>query len=131
MSFSAYQNLWEEFVPRGYIIAFPRTEEGLINDHQEFGWDLQFLVTKMQEEGIDNDSPIFGAVDNNTALMGHSMGGGAAFLAADSLTQNQNIQLKTIIYPLGTNSSHKFWYALNDIKKPCPKIIIGNCSNAT
>ena len=97
MSFSAYQNLWEEFVPRGYIIAFPRTEEGLINDHQEFGWDLQFLVTKMQEEGIDNDSPIFGAVDNNTALMGHSMGGGAAFLAADSLTQNQNIQLKTII----------------------------------
>ena len=37
MSFRAYQNLWEEFVPRGYIIAFPRTEEGLINDHQEFG----------------------------------------------------------------------------------------------
>ena len=97
MSFSAYQNLWEEFVPRGYIIAFPRTEEGLINDHQEFGWDLQFLVTRIQEEGVDNDSPIFGAVDNNTALMGHSMGGGAAFLAADSLTQNQNIQLKTII----------------------------------
>ena len=29
--------------------------------------------------------------------MGHSMGGGAAFLAADSLIQNQNIQLKTII----------------------------------
>ena len=84
MSFSAYQNLWEEFVPRGYIIAFPRTEEGLINDHQEFGWDLQFLVTRIQGEGVDNDSPIFGAVDNNTALMGHSMGGGAAFLAADS-----------------------------------------------
>ena len=55
MSFSAYQNLWEEFVPRGYIIAFPRTEEGLINDHQEFGWDLQFLVTRIQEEGVDND----------------------------------------------------------------------------
>ena len=62
MSFSAYQNLWEEFVTRGYIIVFPRTEEGLINNHQEFGWDLQFLVTRMQEEGIDNDSPIFGAV---------------------------------------------------------------------
>ena len=97
MSFSSYQNLWEEFVPRGYVIAFPRTEEGLINDHQEFGWDLQFLVTVMQEEGINNESPIFGAVSNNTALMGHSMGGGAAFLAADSLCQNENIQVKTII----------------------------------
>jgi len=97
MSFSAYQNLWEEFVPRGYIIAFPRTEEGLINDHQEFGWDLQFLVTRMQEEGIDNNSPIFGAVGSNTALMGHSMGGGAAFLAAESLSQSINPQLKTII----------------------------------
>ena len=53
MSFSSYQNFWEEFVPRGYIIVFPRTEEGLVNDHQEFGWDLQFLVTKMQEEGVN------------------------------------------------------------------------------
>ncbi len=105
MSFSAYQNFWEEFVPRGYIIVFPRTEEGLVNDHQEFGWDLQFLVTKMQEEGVNSNSPIFGAVDNNTALMGHSMGGGAAFLAADSLTQNQNVQLKTIIGLAPTESS--------------------------
>ena len=97
MSYSAYQNLWEEFVPRGYIIVFPRTEEGLINNHQDFGWDLQFLVTKMQGEGLNNNSPIFGAVANNTALMGHSMGGGAVFLAADSLSQNDNLQLKTIV----------------------------------
>ena len=97
MSFSAYQNFWEEFVPRGYLIVFPRTEEGLVNDHQEFGWDLQFLVTKMQEEGVNSNSPIFNAVANNTALMGHSMGGGAAFLAADSLSQSDNPQLKTII----------------------------------
>ena len=97
MSYGAYQNLWEEFVPRGYIIVFPRTEEGLINNHQEFGWDLQFLVTKMQGEGLNNNSPVFGAVANNTALMGHSMGGGAVFLAADSLNQNNNPQLKTII----------------------------------
>jgi len=97
MSFISYQNLWEEFVPRGYIIVFPRTEEGLINDHQEFGWDLQFLVTRMQEEGVNSNSPIFGAVGNNTALMGHSMGGGAGFLAADSLSQSDNPQLKTVI----------------------------------
>ena len=50
MVWSAYQNLWEEFVPNGYIMVFPRTEGSLIStDHQEFGWDLQFLVNKIQE----------------------------------------------------------------------------------
>ncbi len=98
MAWDAYQNLWEEFVPNGYIMVFPRTEGNLLStDHQQFGWDLQFLVTKMQDEGNNNTSPIYNAVSNNTALMGHSMGGGASFLAADSLCVNGNSQLKTII----------------------------------
>ena len=98
MDWSAYQNLWEEFVPNGYIMAFPTTEGSLVStDHQQFGWDLQFLVTQIQGEGFNNNSPLYNSVDNNTALMGHSMGGGAVFLAADSLCNNGNNQLKTII----------------------------------
>ena len=98
MAWDAYQNLWEEFVPNGYIMVFPRTEGNLFStDHQQFGWDLQFLVTKIQDEGNNASSPIFNGVDNNTALMGHSMGGGASFLAADSLCINGNTQLKTIV----------------------------------
>ena len=98
MAWDAYQNLWEEFVPNGYIMVFPRTEGNLFStDHQQFGWDLQFLVTKIQDEGNNASSPIFNGVDNNTALMGHSMGGGASFLAADSLCVNGNSQLKTIV----------------------------------
>ena len=98
MVWDAYENLWEEFVPNGYIMVFPKTEGNLIStDHQQFGWDLQFLVTKIQDEDNNNSSPIYNAVANNTALMGHSMGGGASFLAADSLCINGNSQLKTII----------------------------------
>ncbi len=98
MVWDAYQNLWEEFVPKGYIMVFPKTEGNLFStNHQEFGWDLQFLVTKIQDEGGNNSSPIHNIVANNTALMGHSMGGGASFLAADSLCINGNTQLKTII----------------------------------
>ena len=97
INWDTYQNLWDEFVPKGYIMVFPRTESGLNTDHQQFGWDLQFLVTKIQEEGDSNSSPIYNLVNNNTALMGHSMGGGASFLAADSLCVNNNNQLKTII----------------------------------
>ena len=53
MTWDAYQNLWEEFVPKGYIMVFPKTEGSLFStNHQEFGWDLQFLVTKIQDEGV-------------------------------------------------------------------------------
>ncbi|MEX1191666.1 MAG: hypothetical protein WEA99_06795, partial [Brumimicrobium sp.] len=98
MAWSAYENLWEEFVPRGYIMAFPRTEGNIFStNHQEFGWDLQFLVTEIQQEGDDSNSILFDLVASETALMGHSMGGGAAFLAADSLCTNGNTNLKTLV----------------------------------
>ena len=98
MAWSAYENLWDEFVPRGYIMAFPRTEGNAFStDHQEFGWDLEFLVGAMQQQGMDQNSILYNAVAAETALMGHSMGGGAAFLAADSLCSNGNPNLKTLI----------------------------------
>ena len=38
MEWSAYQNLWEEIVPKGYIMVFPKTEMGLFStDHQMDG----------------------------------------------------------------------------------------------
>ena len=98
MTWSAYQNIWEHLVPQGYIIAFPRTEGSIFGtNHQQFGWDLQLLVTAIQQKGNDTNSILFGAVASETALMGHSMGGGAAFLAADSLSINGNINLKTLV----------------------------------
>ncbi len=98
MAWDAYENLWEAFVPEGYIMVFPRTEGSLAStNHQEFGWDLQFLVTELQNEGALASSDIYQAVSPETALMGHSMGGGAAFLAADSLCSNGNTNLRTLI----------------------------------
>jgi len=98
MAWDAYQNVWEEFVPQGYIIAFPRTEGNILStDHQEFGWDLQFLVSEMQVEGANLSSLLYGVMAPETALMGHSMGGGASFLAADSLVNNGNENLKTLV----------------------------------
>lgn len=98
MEWGAYENLWEEFVPRGYIMAFPTTEGNILStNHQEFGWDLQFLVSALQAEGANPSSYLFNGVAPETALMGHSMGGGAAFLAADSLCNNGNINLKTLV----------------------------------
>ena len=92
MAWSAYQNIWEEIVPRGYIMLFPRTEGNLIStNHQQFGWDLQFLVKAIHKENLNSQSIFYNHVKDATALMGHSMGGGASFLAADSLCSSNNL----------------------------------------
>lgn len=85
MAWDAYQNIWDDLVPQGYIVAFPRTEGSFSPSHLEFGKDLKFLVTKLQSESSTNVSSIFyNRINSKSAIMGHSMGGGSAFLAAES-----------------------------------------------
>ena len=84
MGVNAYYNLRDAFVPEGYILVLPTTEGGLLPapSHGEFGLDLAFVIAEMQGEGADPASPFFGHVASTAAVMGHSMGGGASFLAA-------------------------------------------------
>lgn len=79
---TAYPNWKDEFVPDGYIMVFPATETSFSPNHEAFGLDLRFLATQMQNEGTNVSSPFYQHVSNRTAIMGHSMGGGATFLAA-------------------------------------------------
>jgi dienelactone hydrolase len=89
MVWSAYSNIWDNLVPQGYILAFPRTEGNVSPNHAEFGADLAFLVSKLQSEGATNSNSIFYThVNTKSAIMGHSMGGGSSFLAA---ANNSNI----------------------------------------
>ncbi len=82
MVWSAYANIWQALVPRGYVVAFPRTEEGLLPSHLELARDLVFLVARLRQENENASSPFFGALAEEAAVMGHSMGGGASVLAA-------------------------------------------------
>lgn len=104
MGYDVYSNLWNYFVPKGYIMLLPTTEGGLLPapSHGAFGQDLAFLAEKMQAENLDPASPFFGKVAPATALMGHSMGGGASFLGA---ANNTNIQALVNYAPAETNPS--------------------------
>ncbi|MBL7962316.1 MAG: T9SS type A sorting domain-containing protein [Flavobacteriales bacterium] len=82
MTVDAYTYLWQHFVPHGYIVVLPTTEGGAAPNHAQFGADLAYVVTAMQEEHVDGSSSFFGRVAATSALMGHSMGGGASFLGA-------------------------------------------------
>ncbi len=82
MNHSNYQQLTDMLVNSGLIVAFPRTEEGLFPNHYEFALDLSFLQAVLYAENLNPDSPLYLRILAVPILMGHSMGGGAAVLAA-------------------------------------------------
>jgi hypothetical protein len=82
MNYSFYQDITDFFVPQGWIIAFPRTEEGIFPSHEDFALDLAFLGAQMQMAGENPESIFYTLVDSLSVVMGHSMGGGCAVVAA-------------------------------------------------
>ncbi|MBI1286657.1 MAG: hypothetical protein GC178_03675 [Flavobacteriales bacterium] len=103
MAVSAYQNWWEEFVPKGYIFVLPTTEGGLFTvSHGDFGMDLAFVAEQMQAANTNSNSAFYGKVKPRTAIMGHSMGGGATILAA---ANNTNIDCIVGLAPAETTPS--------------------------
>lgn len=97
-----YDVVWNELVPEGYIMVLPQTESGLIPSHEDFGKDIAFLVDQMQLEGQNGSSPFNGAVAATSAAMGHSMGGGSAFL---SVQYSTNINAIATLAAAETNPS--------------------------
>ena len=104
MGVGAYENWWTEFVPEGYIFILPTTEVGPIPfpSHPNFGLDLAFAASEAQSWNTDQGSAFFGKVASKTALMGHSMGGGCSFLAAEN---NPMIDCILGLAPAETNTS--------------------------
>lgn len=99
MNWSAYQNFWDSLVPEGYIMAFPTTEGSLSPSHDNFGKDLKFLISKIQNSGVGAVIPST-SVGTTSAIMGHSMGGGCSFLAAEN-----NLMITTIVTFASANTS--------------------------
>jgi hypothetical protein len=62
-------------------MVFPTTETTISPSHLDFGKDIAFLVGAMKAQGLNSSSTFYGAVTNKSAVMGHSMGGGSAFLS--------------------------------------------------
>jgi len=94
MNYQAYLNFRDTLVHRGYILVIPTTETGPIPfpDHAEFGEDLKFLNVHIKYLNTVPGSIFYGHVKEQSAIMGHSMGGGASVLAASG-----NEQLTTLI----------------------------------
>lgn len=102
MTWDAYENIRTAVVPAGYIIAFPKTEGSFSPSHLDFGKDLGFVITEINRLGFDNTSLFYNRVDSMNCVMGHSMGGGSAFLAAQLYP---SIKTLATLAPAETNPS--------------------------
>lgn len=107
MSWDAYTNIWQHYVARGFILAFPRTEGGLIPgpSHGDFGSDLLIVNDKMVALNSNNTSIFYGSILQKSAIMGHSMGGGAAILAASNTINYPHMQTVIGLAPAETTPS--------------------------
>ena len=102
MTWDAYQNIWDALVPEGFIIAFPKTETGFAPSHTEFGKDIAFVISELNKLGQNNSSLFYNRIDSMNCVMGHSMGGGAAFLAAQF---SSSVKTLATLAPAETNPS--------------------------
>jgi predicted dienelactone hydrolase len=82
MKWTAYRYLWEALVKNGYIVAFPLDEGSFDANHAELSKDMVFLVHWIQKQNHAKIAFLQGRVAATSCVMGHSMGGGAAVLAA-------------------------------------------------
>lgn len=97
MGIDAYINVVDALTPHGYAVALVDTETGILPSHSDFGADLAFTVDAVQALG-----GIFtGKFGPKAAVMGHSMGGGASFLVAESA----NVDCLVGFAPADTNPS--------------------------
>jgi dienelactone hydrolase len=82
ISASSYKWLADSLVKNGYIVAIPTSEDGITPNHLDFGLDLAFLCTRVSSLNDSSASFLYQRVIKKAAVGGHSMGGGASFLAA-------------------------------------------------
>ncbi|MFO7613860.1 MAG: alpha/beta hydrolase [Bacteroidales bacterium] len=113
MTVDAYANFSDALVPQGYIFALPNTETSFSPSHNDLALDLVFIIQSMALENNDPGSLFFGAVAETSAVMGHSMGGGASMLAAAS-----DPAITAVVNHAAANTSPSAIQAATDITVP-------------
>jgi len=78
----SYRHLVDLVVPEGYVVAFPLAERGMFPSHRRLAEDLAFVAGQVASWNGEHGSLFYGRLSETVCLMGHSMGGGAAVLAA-------------------------------------------------
>lgn len=95
-----YEGLAQGLVEAGYVFVSLGTEQGFAPDHTAYGLDLAFVATQVVANAVGG--VLDGLFNGRVAIAGHSMGGGAAWLAAEA---NPPVDAFVGLAPAETNPS--------------------------
>jgi len=117
MAYSEYKSIADTLVPKGYVVVFPRTEGNLFStNHENFAKDISFLVDYFQTQSQSNTAfKLYGKLIDKTAIMGHSMGGGASVW---SVANNQRVTTMCTLAPVNTSDPVQSIVWAPNITKP-------------
>jgi dienelactone hydrolase len=102
MDYTAYQNITDALVASGYVMIYVETEGGFAPAHADFGLDLAYVADHFYEENATAGSLFQTHLIDRCAIMGHSMGGGATWLAANT---SESVDCIAGLAPAETNPS--------------------------
>ena len=95
-----YEGLVEALVQVGYVFVSIGTEQGFAPSHEAYGQDLAFVAEEISGNAVGG--VLNGSFDGRIAIGGHSMGGGASWLSAES---NPPVDAFFVFAPAETNPS--------------------------
>jgi dienelactone hydrolase len=102
MDYTAYQNITDALVASGYVMIYVETEGGFAPAHADFGLDLAYVADHFYEENATAGSLFQSHLIDRCAITGHSMGGGATWLAANT---SESVDCIAGLAPAETNPS--------------------------
>ncbi|WP_405915041.1 alpha/beta hydrolase family protein [Streptomyces sp. NBC_00728] len=89
---SKYETLLRHYASWGFVTVAPKSQGGLFPSHSGFADDLNASLTWLTAQNTTTGSRFAGAVDTaHLGVSGHSMGGGAALLAASRNTAVRSV----------------------------------------
>ncbi|MFH9860328.1 alpha/beta hydrolase family protein [Streptomyces sp. NPDC017202] len=98
-----YESLLKHYASWGVITVAPKSQGGLLPSHSAFADDLNAALTWLTTQNSTTGSRFAGAVSTGRlAVSGHSMGGGAALLAA---SRNAAVKSVSTLAAAETNPS--------------------------
>jgi dienelactone hydrolase len=103
MNYTAYETLANALVSSGYVLIFVETEGGFAPSHSAYGLDLAYVADHFFADNSTSSAGIFqNHLLDRCGIMGHSMGGGATWLAS---TTSASVDCIAGLAPAETNPS--------------------------
>jgi dienelactone hydrolase len=116
-----YDSTMDHLASHGYIVIATTSEGGFFPNHANFALDIRQCLTWLEQQDALKSSWLFGAVNQDAfGVSGHSMGGGAAALAAGA-----DARIKCIATLAAAETNPSAAAAAGNVQRPA-RFIVGS-----